>query len=218
LQNTSFFWEKFKSFPVIGIMRNIPLADTEHILPIFYDSGLTTVEITMNSPDCEKIIRSASMDFDGKLNVGAGTVCSEDDFHRAVTAGAQFIVTPFTDEKVISLSKKNNIPIFPGAFTPTEIVTAWRLGADAVKIFPVIANGPEYVRALLGPLDQIKLVPTGGVNMNNCVDFFKAGSFGLGMGSPLFAKEYIQNKNWKSLREHFELLSRLVKPYCQNND
>ena len=212
-EQSPIFWEKFNALPVIAIMRDISLADTEKILQIFNTAGLTTVEVTMNSADCEKIIRLAVDNYRDKINVGAGTVCNEDDVHRALSAGAQFIVTPFTDKKVIRLCKKKNIPVFPGALTPTEISVAWQLGADAVKVFPVITNGPEYIKAVLAPLNEVKLLPTGGVNMNNCVDFMKAGSFGLGMGSPLFVKEYIQNKDWPSLLDHFKELVRLMKPF-----
>jgi 2-dehydro-3-deoxyphosphogluconate aldolase / (4S)-4-hydroxy-2-oxoglutarate aldolase len=215
-EHSSIFWEKFKAMPVIAIMRDISIADAENILPLFRTSGLTTVEVTMNSTDCEKIIRLAVEKYGDKLNVGAGTVCNEEDAHRAFHAGSRFIVTPFTDETVIRLCKKNNIPVFPGALTPTEIIAAWKMGADAVKVFPVITNGPEYIKAVLAPLNHLKLVPTGGVNMKNCVDFMKAGSFGLGMGSPLFVREHIQNKDWSSLLDHFKELVRLIKPFSHH--
>jgi 2-dehydro-3-deoxyphosphogluconate aldolase / (4S)-4-hydroxy-2-oxoglutarate aldolase len=211
------FWDKFNALPLIAIMRNISMADTEKILPIFSSSELTTVEVTMNSTGCEEIIKMVADNYSKSINVGAGTVLNEDDVHRALSCGAQFIVTPFTDEKIILLCKKKNIPVFPGAFTPTEIATAWNLGADAVKVFPVTTNGPEYIKAVLAPLNHIKLIPTGGVNLNNSVDFMKAGSFGLGMGSPLFVKEYIQNKDWQSLMDHFKELVRIMKPFSHHS-
>ncbi len=123
MERTQFSWNGFYAMPVIGIMRNISAADVADILPLYYDSGLTTIEVTMNSPGFEESIRLALQNFAGKVNIGAGTVRTEKDLESALHAGAQFIVTPVIDLKVIELCKQSGIPLFAGAYTRTEIVT-----------------------------------------------------------------------------------------------
>lgn len=201
-----FSWSKFNSMPVIGIMRNLSPPDISHILPLFYSSGLTTLEITMNSPGFEESMNYALATFGEKINIGAGTVCTEQDLERALKAGARFIVTPIVNERVILLCKQSGIPIFAGAYSPTEIFRAWSSGADMVKVFPVIGNGPEYIQAIKGPFPQIKLLPVGSVSPDNCTLFLQAGADGLGIGSKLFNKSCIQSKDWIALLNHFSSL------------
>jgi 2-dehydro-3-deoxyphosphogluconate aldolase / (4S)-4-hydroxy-2-oxoglutarate aldolase len=199
-----FSWERFLSVPIVGILRNIPIEDVAHILPRYLKAGLTTVEITMDTPDAETIIRYALDKYSGKLNIGAGTVCDLSDLNRALKAGAQFIVTPIIDEQVINACVRCQLPVFPGAYTPSEIYIAWTLGANMVKVFPAGTLGTNYIRELGGPLKQIKLLPTGGINLDNCLEFLEAGAAGLGIGGQLFDKEIIRNKKWEALTEHFE--------------
>ena len=180
------------------------MEDIIQILPRYQQAGFTTVEITMNTPDAESIIQYASKEHGDTLNIGAGTVCTLDDYETARSAGSQFIVTPIMDEKVITRSVKEQMPIFPGAYTPTEIYKAWALGATMVKVFPAVALGASYVKELGGPLKQIKLLPTGGINMDNSVEFLNAGASGLGIGSELFDKKMIRDKDWKGLSTHFK--------------
>jgi 2-dehydro-3-deoxyphosphogluconate aldolase/(4S)-4-hydroxy-2-oxoglutarate aldolase len=139
----------------------------------------------------------------GKLNIGAGTVCTEQELESALNAGAQFIVTPIINEAVIRSCVAKGIPIFPGAFTPTEIYNAWSLGATMVKIFPNSVLGADYIKDVKAPLNKIKLVPTGGVSLDNILEYKKAGADGYGMASHLFDKKLIQEKNWDGLKAHF---------------
>jgi 2-dehydro-3-deoxyphosphogluconate aldolase/(4S)-4-hydroxy-2-oxoglutarate aldolase len=198
-----FSWELFRKAPIVGIVRNVQLEDVKQILPIFREAGLTTIEITMNTPGAAEIIRYAVENEKDGLNIGAGTVCTKDDLRLAIDAGAQFIVTPIINKKVIKSCVKKGIPIFPGAFTPTEIYSAWELGASMVKIYPATSLGPEYIKDLKAPMSQLKLLPTGGINLKNMVDFMKAGANGLGIGGQLFEKKMIEDKNWKGLKDHF---------------
>ena len=204
MSESTFSWELFQKAPIVGIVRNVSLADVIRILPIFREAGLTTIEITMNTPGAEEIIRFALENESDGLNIGAGTVCTKDDLKLALDAGAQFIVTPIIDKKVIKYCVKKEIPIFPGAFTPTEIYNAWSLGANMVKIYPATSLGPEYIKDLKAPMNQLKLLPTGGVGLNNMSDFFKAGANGLGIGGQLFDKKLILDKNWGGLKAHFQ--------------
>ena len=212
MTENQFSWTKFYAMPIIGIMRNIPEKYTEIVLSAFYNSGFTTVELTMNSAGFEDGLKTTLDLFKGKLNIGAGTVCNMQDFERAVSLGAQFIVTPILDENIISACRENKIPVFPGAYTPTEIYKAWKTGADMVKVFPATAQALDYIKAVKGPFPDIKLLPTGGINLENCIDFLKAGASGLGVGSGLFNPSLIQ-KSQDELQEHFSAFSEKIKKY-----
>lgn len=211
-----FSWEIFLKMPVIGIARNISFKEIVQILPLFHASGLNTIEITMNSAHSEDLIRYAAEAYGDKINVGAGTVCNGKDLEKAVVAGAQFIVMPVVNEEVIKKCGIKKLPVFPGAFTPTEIYKAWIAGADMVKVFPTTIAGPEYIRDIKGPLNKVKLLPTGGVSMDNCIHFLKAGAEGLGMGSQLLDPTYIKERNWEELQQHFTNLVRKIEAYKNN--
>jgi len=204
MSKSTFSWELFQKVPIVGIVRNVSLEDLIQILPIFREAGLTTIEITMNTPGAEEMIAYALEKESEGLNIGAGTVCTKEDLSLALDAGAQFIVTPIINKKVIKSCVKKGIPVFPGAFTPTEIYNAWTLGADMVKIYPATSLGPEYIKDLKAPMNQLKLLPTGGVSLENMSDFIKAGANGLGIGGQLFDKKLIQEKNWEGLKLHFQ--------------
>jgi len=198
-----FSHEVFEAMPVIGIMRNFSFGIIEKIVPLYKSAGLTTLEITMNSDGAYETIKNLSADYPG-LNIGAGTVCEMEDLHTALKAGASFIVTPVLNEEAIAFCVANKIPVFPGAFTPTEIYKAWKSGATAVKIFPASRFGPAYLKEIKAPLNKIKLLPTGGVSLENIGDFFKAGAMGAGMGSTLFDKEMISKEDFEGLYLHFK--------------
>jgi 2-dehydro-3-deoxyphosphogluconate aldolase/(4S)-4-hydroxy-2-oxoglutarate aldolase len=204
MNKQEFSWQEFSKVPLIGIIRNLSMDEISKILPVYQAAGLTTIEITMNTPFAADIIRSATEQYKGKLNVGAGTVCSVEDLKLALEAGAQFIVTPILNAEVVKLCVKSKIPVFPGAYTPTEIYQAWELGADMVKVYPATALGPDYIRDVKAPLNKIKLLPTGGISLGNIEAFMKAGADGLGIGGQLFDKQLIKNQNWDGLLEHFK--------------
>lgn len=199
----------FNKMPVVGIMRNVPLKAIEAILPYYKKAGFTTLEITMNSNNSEEIIKHLTQNHED-LNIGAGTVCHMDELKRAINAGASFIVTPILDQDVMTYCTKNKIPIFPGAFTPLEIYNASKLGATAVKIFPATQLGARYIKDVLAPLDTLKLLPTGGVSVDNIESFFKAGAIGVGMGGSLFDKKLIADKDYMGLYTHFMTIANKV--------
>ncbi|OJV14319.1 MAG: 2-dehydro-3-deoxyphosphogluconate aldolase [Dyadobacter sp. 50-39] len=203
MSERTFSWELFKKAPLVGIIRNVSPEDVKRILPIYREAGLTTVEITMNTPGATDMIRYALENEHYGLNIGAGTVCTKDDLDAALDAGAQFIVTPVLSKKVVKSCVKKGVPVFPGAYTPTEIFNAWSLGASMVKIYPATALGPGYIKDLKAPMNQLKLLPTGGVSLENMEAFLKAGADGLGIGSQLFDKKLIQDKDWDGLKAHF---------------
>ena len=208
--NQSFSQELFDKMPVIGIFRGFPASQMEEMAGIYVKAGLTTMEITMNTMDAAQTIASLVKAMGGTLNVGAGTVCSVDDLDQALDAGAQFIVTPIIDEAVIKKCLALKIPIFPGAYTPTEIYRAWSLGATMVKVFPAGKLGPDYIKEVLAPLNQIQLLPTGGISLDNIRAFIKAGAKGFGIGSSLVPKHMVENGEWDALYDH---LIKFVNQY-----
>tara|TARA_R110000744_G_scaffold273937_2_gene387162 strand:+ start:918 stop:1556 length:639 start_codon:yes stop_codon:yes gene_type:complete len=202
LNKESFSWELYNRAPIVGIVRGVSMDVMQDIAKAYLRAGLHTIEITMNTPGAAQMIAMLRKEFQ-QLNVGAGTVCNLQDYEIAVAAGAQFIVTPIIDEAVIKTAVAQEIPIFPGAYSPTEIYRAWSLGASAVKIFPASQLGVQFIRDIAAPLNNIKLLPTGGVSIDNIKSFFEAGVVGVGMGSSLFNKKLIQEMDFEGLAEHF---------------
>jgi 2-dehydro-3-deoxyphosphogluconate aldolase/(4S)-4-hydroxy-2-oxoglutarate aldolase len=206
-----FSWELFDKMPIVGIIRNLTVADINFVLPIYKQAGFTTIEITLNTPEALSVISSLALEYKGELNVGAGTVCTLDDLTDAVNAGANFIVTPIFKTEVVKKCVSMEVPIFPGAFSPTEIYEAWELGASMVKLYPASMVGPDYVSAVLAPLNKVKLMPTGGIHLSNMLAFMKAGATSLGIGSELFDKKIIQKRDSEAMLNHFTLFAQQMQ-------
>lgn len=195
--------ELFEKAPIIGIMRNINEETVKSILPVYFKSGFNSVEITMNSTKAVEIIKSSVKEFP-EMNIGAGTVCTMGELDLACDAGASFIVSPILSIEIIKKSIERKVAVFPGALTPTEIFKAHSLGATAVKVFPITSFGPKYVKDLIAPLGNMKLIPVGGVSKNNIRAFFENGSYGVGMASSLFSKNLISKNSMEELSQHFK--------------
>jgi len=211
MDRSIFSWELFDKMPVVGIIRNLTVADINFVLPIYKQAGFTTIEITLNTPEALSVISSLANQYNGELNVGAGTVCTIDDLTDAVNAGANFIVTPIFKAEVVKKCVSMEVPIFPGAFSPTEIYEAWELGASMVKLYPASMVGPAYVSAVLAPLNKVKLMPTGGIHLSNMLAFMKAGATSLGIGSELFDKKIIQKRDSEAMLNHFTLFAQQMQ-------
>ena len=211
MDRSIFSWELFDKMPVVGIIRNLTVADINFVLPIYKQAGFTTIEITLNTPEALSVISSLALEYKGELNVGAGTVCTMDDLTAAITAGANFIVTPIFKAEVVKKCVSMGVPIFPGAFSPTEIYEAWELGASMVKLYPASVVGSEYISAVLAPLNKIKLMPTGGIHLSNMLAFMKAGATSLGIGSELFDKKIIQKRDSEAMLNHFTLFAQQMQ-------
>ncbi|WP_437596076.1 bifunctional 4-hydroxy-2-oxoglutarate aldolase/2-dehydro-3-deoxy-phosphogluconate aldolase [Sorangium sp. So ce590] len=148
--------------------------------------GIEVVEITMTVPDALSAMREIASRMGDHVLVGAGTVLTADAARRCIEAGAEFIVSPGLDLEVIRAAHDLGKAVFPGALTPTEVITAWNAGADTVKLFPCSAmGGAKYLRALRAPLPEVKMMPTGGVNLTTARDFIEAGAVALGVGGEL---------------------------------
>lgn len=178
--------EQIRSIGIIPVVRAASADEAMLAVDAIYAGGITTVEITMTVPGAVEIIRKLSASRGSEVLVGAGTVLDPESAQQCIDAGAQFIVSPSLSTATIEAAAKRGILMMSGALTPTEIVTAWRSGSDFVKVFPCgQVGGVAYIRALRGPLPQIPLVPTGGVNLNTAADFIAAGCVALGVGGEL---------------------------------
>lgn len=163
--------------------------------------GVCAIEVTMTTPGALAVIEKATAKQDEGVLFGAGTVLDAESARAAILAGAQFIVAPSTDLGMIEICRRYSVPVFPGAYTPTEIISAWQAGADMVKVFPASVGGPALIKALKAPLPQIDLVPVGGVEIDNTAEFIRAGSAAVGVGNALVDQKLLDAKDFKTLTE-----------------
>lgn len=169
---------------LVAIVRGARPEDFPSILEALYEGGVRAVEVTLNSPDALTLLATAASFWGDRLLLGAGTVMDAPSVPAAVDSGARFIISPHLDTSVVAASLAAGVISIPGAYTPTEIVAAYRLGAHIVKVFPA-SIGPAYLRDLRGPLPHIPLMPTGGVTLSNIKAFALAGAVAFGVGSAL---------------------------------
>jgi 2-dehydro-3-deoxyphosphogluconate aldolase/(4S)-4-hydroxy-2-oxoglutarate aldolase len=170
---------------IIAILRGDLRGLHLEIASVLYESGITAIEVTLNSPDAFAAIERLTMGIGDKLSIGAGTVMSVKHVLRAAVSGAGFIVSPNRNVRVIEATKRNGMVSIPGCFTPSEICEALDAGADAVKLFPALSLGASFVRAIRSPLSEVRLIPTGGLNPQMAGRFVAAGAWALGVGSEL---------------------------------
>lgn len=186
---------------IIAILRGVRESDIESLAEALLAGGITVLEITLNTPGAAGMIRKLQHSYGDRLYIGAGTVLDSDDLQVALDAGASFIVTPNTDEAVISRCRDLQIPIFPGAMTPSEVVRAWKAGATAVKLFPSASLGLDYIKELQGPLKHIPMVAVGGVNTENIAEFIRSGCYAVGIGSYVINLKEIAAGNFAWVQE-----------------
>lgn len=199
----------FQQFPILAILRGYTLEINQKLIELSISRGLNFIEITMNTDNAEEQIESLSKKFERDICIGAGTVTNLPSLEKALNAGAKFIVTPTTDLAVIHKCRDKKVPIFPGAFSPSEISSAWNAGATMVKLFPASQLGPSYIKAILAPLSNVKLLATGGIDEGSIQDYLKVGCQGFGIGSPLFPNELIQNKDWNKISSNIQKFKEL---------
>lgn len=199
---------------IVAILRGAQPADVLKIAGALYEGGIRLLEITLNSPDALSSIRELSHRMDNKLWIGAGTVLDAATANAAIDAGARFIISPSLDIATIKATKQRNSISIPGAFTPTEIVTAYQNGADIVKIFPA-SVGVNYIKDIRGPLPHIPLMPTGGVNLQNVRAFLDAGAIAAGIGSALVDTKKEINDQY--LAQLARTAAEFVKAVSTNN-
>jgi 2-dehydro-3-deoxyphosphogluconate aldolase/(4S)-4-hydroxy-2-oxoglutarate aldolase len=162
--------------------------------------GIDVIEITFTVPRALEIVSALRDKLGDRVLIGAGTVLDAETARAAMLAGAEFIVTPVVSRPVIETCRRYDKLVMSGAFTPTEILTAWEAGSDIVKVFPADVGGPPYLKAIHGPLPHVRLLPTGGVNLKTLADFVKAGASAVGLGTALVEKEALQNGDMNRIR------------------
>ncbi|MGA8113354.1 MAG: bifunctional 4-hydroxy-2-oxoglutarate aldolase/2-dehydro-3-deoxy-phosphogluconate aldolase [Actinocatenispora sp.] len=171
---------------VVPILRGKRTGDhLTTVLDTLVDCGIRCLEITTNTPGAFDAVADAHARYGDAVELGIGTVLDADAVCAAHRAGARFVVSPHTDPVVGAAAAERGLGWYPGAFTPTEVLTAWQLGATAVKVFPASVAGPRYLKELRGPIDHVPLLPTGGVTIESVPEYLAAGAIAVGMGSPL---------------------------------
>jgi 2-dehydro-3-deoxyphosphogluconate aldolase/(4S)-4-hydroxy-2-oxoglutarate aldolase len=182
---------------------------------ILSKGGIDALEITMTVPGGVDVIRQLTDETDALI--GAGTVLTAEDAERCANAGAQFIVSPACIEEVVRTSRALDLVVMPGAFTPTEVLTAWQWGADFVKVFPAARLGPRYLADLLAPLPNVRLVPTGGITADNAGEYLSAGASLLGLGSWLVNAASLASEREEEILARAQQLTAVVRDFRREN-
>ena len=197
--------EYVKERKIVAIVRGLSPEYLIRLGHAFEEGGIGLMEVTYNQSapetwkDTAKGIEAVEKEFGDRLLVGAGTVITLEQVSMTYNAGGHYLVTPTTQPEIIRAGKALGLGLYPGAFTPSEILAAYQAGADAVKVFPASCLGPGYIKAIRAPLSHVPLMAVGGVNEKNAADFIKAGCVGLGVGGNLVNKEWIRDGEWEKI-------------------
>jgi len=205
-------FNRMMSEGLVPVIRVSSAKEAIDVADAIKEGGVTLIEITMSVPGAIDTIKELTQKYKDEIIMGAGTILDPETARAALLAGAQFIVTPTLNLDVIQLAHRYSAVVVPGAMTPTEILTAWNAGADMVKVFPAAQlGGPEYLKAIRGPLPQILLVPTGGVNLQNAGAFIKAGAAALGVGGELVDKKAVKEKKFDIITENTRIFLKAIR-------
>lgn len=196
--------------PIIAIVRLDDLSSSVDLAKALRDGGVTTIEFTLTNPDATEAIAKVRDALGDSICVGAGSVITTKQVEAVVDCGAQFIVSPVTKRDVIETCHNNDIPTIPGAYTPSEIQTAWEMDVAAVKVFPARNLGASYIKDVLAPLPHLRLIPTGGINVKNIADFIEAGVFAVGVGGALCNPQTIAEQDWSAISKSAEALREAI--------
>ena len=186
---------------VIAIMRAQSPDQLLRAADAIREGGVRVIEVTMTTPGALPVIEQATSRYGQDVLLGAGSVLDPESARAAILAGAQFIVSPSCKPTLIEICRRYSIPVMPGAFTPTEVLSAWEWGADMVKVFPASLGGPSLIKALKAPLPQVELIPVGGVDLETAADFVRAGATAVGVGSALISQGLLEAGDWAALTE-----------------
>ncbi|GAC1664067.1 MAG: bifunctional 4-hydroxy-2-oxoglutarate aldolase/2-dehydro-3-deoxy-phosphogluconate aldolase [Candidatus Acidiferrum sp.] len=209
--------EKIRNVGLVPVLRARSADEAIAIAGAVEAGGVPVLEVTMTVPGAIEVIRQITHHSSGRVLVGAGTVLDPETARACMLAGAQFIVSPSLNTKTIEICRRYGVAVFPGGLTPTEIVTAWEAGADAVKVFPCSAvGGAQYLKALKAPLPQIELIPTGGVSLATAAEFLAAGAFALGVGGDLINNDAIAQGKPELITENAKKYLQIVQKAREN--
>lgn len=186
---------------IVAVVRAPQGQELVEVCRALADGGVRAVEITMTVPGALDVLRQVRQALGERILLGAGTVLDPESARAALLAGAEYIVAPTVNRDVIKICRRYDKVVMPGAFTPTEILTAWEAGADVVKVFPADVVGPAFFQAMRGPLPQVRLMPTGGVDLTTAAAFLKAGAACLGVGGQLVEARAVAERNFNRVRD-----------------
>lgn len=198
---------------IVAVVRSQDSQQLVEVVRALADGGVTVAEITMTVPNAIDVLRQTRQALGDRVLLGAGTVLDPETARAVLLAGAEYIVAPTLNLEVIRMCRRYDKLVMPGAFTPTEILTAWEAGADIVKVFPAEVVGPAFFKALRGPLPQIRVMPTGGVDLTTATTFLEAGACALGVGSQLVEPKAIAERNFDRIRDLARQYVALVKQF-----
>lgn len=187
---------KFEESGVVAVVRKIDPLIVHDVIDALVEGGIKILEITVDSENSYDTIAKAKKRYDSSILVGAGTVLDKETAKTAIDANADFIFSPVYDAEMIQLTNRYGKISIPGVYTPSEILQAYSYGADILKVFPATSLGPKYFKDVGGPLGHIPLMPTGGVNLDNMGEFVQNGAVAVGIGSALFDKESLANRDY----------------------
>jgi len=197
---------------LVPVIRVTSAAEALDVADAIKEGGCSVIEITMSVPGAIDVIKDLTKKYGDSIIMGAGTILDPETGRAALLAGAQFIVAPTLNLELIRLAHRYSAVVIPGAMTPTEILTAWEAGADMVKVFPAAQlGGPEYIKALRGPMPQILYVPTGGGSLQNAGAFIKAGATALGAGGELVDKKAMKEKKFNIISDNTRAFLKAIR-------
>ncbi|MBN2328833.1 MAG: bifunctional 4-hydroxy-2-oxoglutarate aldolase/2-dehydro-3-deoxy-phosphogluconate aldolase [Candidatus Omnitrophica bacterium] len=197
-----------------GIVAVIRAQSSEQLVDVakaLRDGGVKAIEVTMTTPNALEVINTVSGMMKDECVIGVGTVLDPETARAAILAGAEYVVSPTLNLDAIKMCRRYNAVCIPGAYTPTEILTAWEAGADVVKVFPASTLGPGFFKDVLGPLPQIRLSPTGGVSLDTVADFIKAGACCVAAGGNLVSKKALAENDWAGITQTAQQFIEKIK-------
>jgi 2-dehydro-3-deoxyphosphogluconate aldolase/(4S)-4-hydroxy-2-oxoglutarate aldolase len=192
--------EQVERSGVVAIIRMKDPGKVRAVFDAIGEGGVRVIEVTMTVPGAVELIRQLAASLPEGFVLGAGTVVDAETARRVIDAGARFVVSPVFRREVVAACHAQDAAVMPGCFTPTEILDAWDMGADIVKVFPATALGPTFIKDVRGPLPHVKLMPTGGVTLDNAGDWIRAGAVAVGVGTALLDTAAIAGGNYAALR------------------
>jgi len=202
-----------------GVVAVIRLQDPDRlkgVIDALGEGGVRAIEVTMTVPRAIQLIDAIAPTLGDGFVIGAGTILDPETARAAILAGARFVVGPVFNPAVIDLCHRYDVAVMPGCFTPTEILHAWEAGADVVKVFPATALGPSFFRDIRGPLPQVKLMPTGGVSIDNAGDWIAAGAVAIGVGTAMVDAKAVAAADWATITQKASRFVEAVRRAREN--
>lgn len=204
--------EQIVASGVVAVIRMKDKKRLARVIEAVRSGGVKCIEITMTVPGAVEVIRELVSSVPKDVLIGAGTVTTRETALKVIDAGAAFVVGPVFNPEIVELCNQRDVAVMPGCFSPTEIFSAWSAGADIIKVFPATSLGPKYFKDVHGPFPEIRLMPTGGVTIDNVGDWIKAGAVAVGIGSDLLDKKAIAEERYEVLTERAR---RMVQNFLQ---